>query len=58
MGGAVAAEHGVGKTKVAMLKSMYGERHIQEMRAVKLTFDPLQLLGQGNLFAVEGGEKL
>lgn len=57
MGGAVAAEHGIGKTKVAMLKSMYGERHIQEMRALKLAFDPLQLLGQGNLFQVEGGEK-
>lgn len=57
MGGAVAAEHGIGKTKVAMLKSMYGEKHIQEMRAVKVAFDPLQLLGQGNLFPVEGGEQ-
>ena len=55
MGGAVAAEHGIGKTKVAMLRSMYGEKHIQEMRAVKKAFDPLQLLGQGNLFPVEGG---
>ncbi len=56
MGGAVAAEHGIGKTKVAMLLAMYGEQHIAEMRALKRTFDPLNLLGRGNLFQAEGGE--
>ena len=56
MGGAVAAEHGIGKTKVAMLLAMYGEQHIAEMRALKRAFDPLNLLGRGNLFQAEGGE--
>ena len=33
-----------------LLRAMYGERAIDEMRAVKRVFDPDGLLGQGNLF--------
>ena len=51
MGGAVSAEHGVGKLKTDYLTIMYGETHIDEMRALKRAFDPRGLLGAGNLFS-------
>jgi D-lactate dehydrogenase (cytochrome) len=57
MGGAVAAEHGVGKLKVDFLAIMYGEKHIAEMAAFKYAFDPKGVLGAGNLFIVRKGEK-
>jgi len=50
MGGAVSAEHGVGKLKAPFLAIMYGEDHIQEMRRLKRAFDPKWMLGVGNLF--------
>lgn len=50
MGGSISAEHGVGKLKRDLLRSMYGERGIEEMRAVKHVLDPQGLLGRGNLF--------
>lgn len=53
MGGAVSSEHSVGKAKVAFLKIMYGPDHIAEMRALKRTFDPAELLNRGNLFGTE-----
>ena len=49
-GGTVSAEHGIGKFKVALLREMYGEAGIREMRAVKRTFDPEGKLNPGNLF--------
>jgi D-lactate dehydrogenase (cytochrome) len=52
MGGTVSAEHGVGKLKTALLREMYGEKGIGEMRSVKELFDPDNLLGRGNLFGV------
>lgn len=53
MGGAVSAEHGVGKLKAPFLEVMYGEDHIREMAALKRAFDPQCLLGRGNLFSPE-----
>ncbi len=50
MGGAVSAEHGVGKMKRDFLRTMYGERHIREMARVKAQLDPAHILGLGNLF--------
>jgi len=50
-GGAVSAEHGVGKLKAPFLTIMYGEKHIEEMRALKRAFDPKWMLGVGNLFS-------
>lgn len=55
MGGAVSAEHGVGKLKAAFLTIMYGEKHIDEMRAMKAAFDPKWQLGVGNLFTKKEG---
>ena len=53
MGGAVSAEHGVGKLKAPFLTIMYGREHIRQMRELKRSFDPAMQLGRGNLFAVE-----
>ena len=49
-GGTISAEHGVGKLKRDMLRLMYGDRGIEEMRAVKRVFDPRGLLNPGDLF--------
>ncbi len=50
MGGAVSAEHGVGKLKRDFLATMYGEAALQEMARFKLAFDPKGQLGRGNFF--------
>ncbi len=51
MGGAVSAEHGVGKLKRDFLAIMYGEEAIREMARFKLAFDPKGQLGRGNFFS-------
>jgi D-lactate dehydrogenase (cytochrome) len=53
MGGAPLAEHGVGRSalKQSLLVEMYGERGIEEMRAVKRALDPEGKLAAGVLFA-------
>ncbi|WP_346674724.1 FAD-binding oxidoreductase [Enorma phocaeensis] len=53
MGGAVSAEHGVGKLKRDFLAIMYGDEHLREMARVKGAFDPYGQLGRGNLFPEE-----
>jgi len=50
VGGSVSAEHGIGKLKTAFLEMMYGPEAIEEMRALKLLFDPNRILNPGNLF--------
>jgi FAD/FMN-containing dehydrogenase len=52
MGGTVAAEHGIGKTKTDLLALMYSPREIDSMKSVKRQLDPQLLLGQGTLFPV------
>lgn len=50
MGGAVSAEHGVGKIKRDFLRIMYGDQAIAQMADVKVALDPRGILGRGNLF--------
>lgn len=50
MGGAVSAEHGVGKIKRDFLLTMYGTDAIDEMARLKVALDPRGRLGRGNLF--------
>ncbi len=50
LGGTVAAEHGIGKSKTHLLKLMYSAEEIEAMRDVKRRLDPDWLLGQGNIF--------
>jgi D-lactate dehydrogenase (cytochrome) len=53
LGGAPLAEHGVGRSelKQALLRMMYGEAGINDMRAVKHALDPQSTLAPGVLFA-------
>lgn len=53
MGGAVSAEHGVGKLKASFLETMYGASAIGEMRALKRAFGPACMLNPGNLFGAK-----
>lgn len=49
-GGTYSAEHGTGKLKRNFLEMMYGTEIVQQMKEIKLKFDPKNLLGRGNLF--------
>lgn len=51
MGGAVSAEHGVGKLKAHFLEEMYGAEHIAESARLKCQIDQKGQLGRGNLFS-------
>jgi D-lactate dehydrogenase (cytochrome) len=53
MGGSVAAEHGAGKLKMALVQKMFGRQSIEEMRRLKRLFDPHGLINNGNIFAWE-----
>jgi D-lactate dehydrogenase (cytochrome) len=46
------SEHGVGRSAVkqALLRQLYGDRGIEEMRAVKAALDPEWKLAPGVLF--------
>ncbi|MFX0093812.1 MAG: FAD-binding oxidoreductase [Candidatus Hodarchaeota archaeon] len=48
--GSVSAEHGIGKIKKDLLKIMFREEGIEEMRKVKRILDPNWLLNRGNMF--------
>ena len=48
--GTIAAEHGVGKAKVDLLRMMYPGDEIAAMKAVKRQLDPLWLLGRDTIF--------
>ena len=52
LGGAPLAEHGVGRSalKQRLLRELYGEQGIAEMRAVKRALDPTGKLAPGVLF--------
>jgi D-lactate dehydrogenase (cytochrome) len=55
MGGSPLAEHGVGRSpiKLRLLEMLYGPTGIDDMRRVKLGFDPAGKLAPGLLFAVQ-----
>lgn len=52
-GGTVSAEHGIGKMKREYLRVLYGDKHLSEMASLKRAFDPVCILGRGNIFAEE-----
>jgi D-lactate dehydrogenase (cytochrome) len=54
-GGSPLAEHGVGRSAVkqALLRELYGDRGIAEMRLVKRALDPEGKLARGVLFEEE-----
>ncbi len=50
MGGAVSAEHGVGKLKRDFLQAMYGAQAVAQMAHAKVQLDTRGVFGRGNLF--------
>jgi D-lactate dehydrogenase (cytochrome) len=52
LGGSPLAEHGVGRSaiKQTLLRQLYGERGIEQMRAIKRTIDPEYKLAPGVIF--------
>lgn len=50
LGGSVSAEHGIGKIKTEFLETMFGAAGIEEMKKLKLVFDPNNILNKGNLW--------
>lgn len=50
MGGAVAAEHGIGRMKKEMLAVQYPQQTLDSMRKVRKCFDPEGMFGTGVLF--------
>lgn len=56
LGGCPLAEHGVGRSPVkqALLRQLYGDKGIDEMRAIKATLDPGGILAPGVLFQMWG----
>ncbi|MFX0082635.1 MAG: FAD-binding oxidoreductase [Candidatus Hodarchaeota archaeon] len=51
-GGSVSAEHGIGKIKRDILKIMYNEKAIEDMRSIKKALDPLLMFNCGNIFEI------
>ena len=51
-GGAVSAEHGIGRIKKAFLEVQYKKEEIDQMKKIKLTLDPKNLLNKGVLFDI------
>ena len=49
MGGTVSAEHGIGKLKVELLRVMYGEHGLAQMRDTIEIFNPGFRLNRGNM---------
>jgi D-lactate dehydrogenase (cytochrome) len=56
LGGSPLAEHGVGRSAVkqALLRQLYGDDAIEQMRAIKRALDPEWKLAPGVLFAAPG----
>ena len=52
-GGAVSAEHGIGKMKGKFLKLMYSKEQIEQMKQVKAALDPQGLFNPDNIFPAE-----
>jgi len=57
MGGSPLAEHGVGRNTVkqTLLRQLYGEQGIEQMRAIKRAIDPHWKLAPGVLFDARAG---
>jgi D-lactate dehydrogenase (cytochrome) len=51
MGGAVTAEHGIGRLKRELLEVQYGREGVRAMREIKRFFDPEGIFNPGVLFA-------
>jgi FAD/FMN-containing dehydrogenase len=53
LGGCVAGEHGIGKTKRSQLALQYPTAIIDAMKALKRELDPAGIMAPGNIFDME-----
>jgi D-lactate dehydrogenase (cytochrome) len=51
LGGAVSAEHGIGKLKSEFMNIMYSKKEIEQMIATKRALDPNWIMSPGNMFS-------
>ena len=49
IGGSIAAEHGIGRYKRELLKSVKSELELEMMRKIKRAFDPNNILNPGRV---------
>jgi D-lactate dehydrogenase (cytochrome) len=52
LGGAVSAEHGIGKLKSGFMNIMYSKKEIEQMIATKRALDPNWIMSPGNMFNI------
>jgi glycolate oxidase len=53
LGGTITGEHGVGEMKSPYLEWKIGSSGIDVMKAIKLAFDPDNIMNPGKIFAKE-----
>ncbi|MCL2496031.1 MAG: FAD-binding oxidoreductase [Clostridiales bacterium] len=51
MNGTITAEHGAGKIKRELALILYGEENMAKLKAFKLSLDPKNMLGPGNILS-------
>lgn len=51
LGGTITAEHGAGKIKRELALILYGEENMAKLKAFKLSLDPQNMLGPGNILS-------
>jgi len=51
-GGAISGEHGIGKSKAALLAQVTPPEALTHMRAIKAALDPAGVLAPGNVLSV------
>ena len=49
LGGSPSAEHGIGKLKRSYIEMMYGQKGMDDIRALKQYFDPNMILNRGDM---------
>jgi D-lactate dehydrogenase (cytochrome) len=60
LGGCPLAEHGVGRSSVkqALLRQLYGDQGLAQMRAIKAVLDPKGVLAPGVLFNLDHSDRI
>lgn len=58
LGGTITGEHGVGVMKAPYLEWKLGKEGIAAMKAIKTSFDPLNIMNPGKVFAKEARKRV
>ncbi len=52
LGGTISAEHGIGKIKKEFFSIMFSDKHLNDMKEVKMALDPGFMLNPGNVLDI------